>query len=105
MNVSGFLSGALIGLVAGILLAPDKGTNTRENLTNTAEKWRDMLNRMIGKADLRVDDLRSYLDQNINGLTEDVKNRILTILEESEEMAYRPSTSASSMAGMSNGLS
>jgi gas vesicle protein len=103
MNLTGFLSGAIVGLAAGILLAPDKGTNTRDNLSNTADKWRDKLNRLVGKADLRVDDLRSYLGQNINGLTDDVKNRIMTILDEAEEMAYQPGR-ASSMPAMSNGV-
>lgn len=88
--MSKFIAGALVGLIAGLLLAPDKGENTRENLANSAEKWRDKLNKLVGKTNAQLDDLRVYLDQDISGLSDDVRNRILTILDEAEEMAYNP---------------
>lgn len=89
-----FLSGAIIGFVAGILLAPDKGINTRENLAGSAARWRERLNRLTGKTATTVDDLRDYLEQDISGLSEDVRNRIFTILDEAEEMAYNPNGSS-----------
>ena len=85
--MSKFLAGALVGLVAGLLLAPDKGENTRENLANSAEKWRDKFNELLGRTSAQLDDLRAYLDKDISGLSDDVRNRILTILDEAEEMA------------------
>ena len=88
--MSKFLAGALVGLVAGLLLAPDKGENTRENLANTAEKWREKFNELLGRTTAHLDDLRAYLDKDISGLSDDVRNRILTILDEAEEMAYNP---------------
>jgi gas vesicle protein len=88
--MSKFLAGALIGLVAGLLLAPDKGENTRENLASTVDKWREKIDRLVGGGGAGLDELRDYLQQDISGLSADVRNRILTILDEAEEMAYNP---------------
>lgn len=87
---SKFLAGALLGVVAGLLLAPDKGENTRQNLSDMAGDWKDRLNRIAGRGGLSLDDLRDYLSQNIDGLSSDVKHRILTIIDETTDMAYTP---------------
>lgn len=87
---SKFLAGALLGLVAGLLLAPDKGETTRQNLADSAGKWRDKLNELSGRAGLDLEDLRVYLDRNIEGLSNDVKHRILTILDEATDNIYTP---------------
>lgn len=99
MSTSRFLASVLAGFAAGILLAPEKGANTRRNLTDTAGKLRDDFNRLTGRSITRLNDLRDYLDRDIEGLPEDVRSRILTILNEAEEMAYSRSSS------MSNGMS
>lgn len=87
---SRFLLGAAVGLVVGLLVAPDKGENTRENLADSADKLRLKFNRLVGRAENNLDDLRALLDKEVNGLSDDIKNRILTILDEAEEMSYNP---------------
>ena len=99
--MSKFLAGALVGLVAGILLAPDKGENTRENLSKTADDLRERFNKLIGRAHVKMDHLREYLEQDIDGLSESVRSRILTILDEAEEMAYKPNSTGNPV---SNGV-
>lgn len=98
MSTSRFLAGALCGLVVGLLIAPEKGTELRDDIADTATKWRDKLNRMMGKAEANLDDLRDLLEKNVDGLTEDVRHRILTILDDASEMAY------SSKDHMTNGV-
>ena len=93
MRLSGFLTGVIAGLLTGILIAPDKGQNTRDNLAETAEKWKNKINRLMGKSYRDIDDLRAFLEENIEGLTEDVRHRMTMILDEVEEMAYSADTS------------
>ena len=88
-----FLTGALLGLVAGLLIAPQKGEELREDLADTADKWKDKINRLVGRAETSLDDLKMFLDKNIDGLSDDVKHRILTIIDEAEDMAYSASAS------------
>ena len=42
-TVLGFVAGAAVGALAGILLAPDKGANTRKKISNKAEGISDSL--------------------------------------------------------------
>ena len=88
--MSKFMVGALCGLVVGLLIAPEKGEDLRNDLVNTADKWKNRLNKLAGRAEADLDDLRALLDRNIDGLSEDVKHRILTILDDATDMAYSP---------------
>jgi gas vesicle protein len=83
-----FLTGAFIGLAIGLLIAPEKGEDLRDDIADSADKLKNRFNKLIGKASANVDDLKTFLEKNIDGLNEDVKHRILTILDEASEMAY-----------------
>lgn len=98
MSTSRFLAGALVGVVVGMLIAPEKGSELREDIAETADKLKNQLDKLRGKADAKLDDLRAMLDKNIEGLSEDVKHRILTILDDASDMAY------SSTRTVSNGV-
>lgn len=87
--MSKFLTGLIVGVAAGLLLAPDSGEHTREQLTDAADKWKNKLDKLLGRTESQLEDLRQYLDKNINGLTEDAKQKILAVLDDIEEMAYR----------------
>jgi len=50
--VLGLLAGAAAGLIAGILLAPDKGSETRKNLS---QKGKDTVDNLKGKVNDLVD--------------------------------------------------
>jgi gas vesicle protein len=45
----GFLAGAAVGAIVGILLAPDKGEITRQNLADASSKLKEDLNNQIQK--------------------------------------------------------
>lgn len=87
--MSKFLTGVIVGLAAGLLLAPDSGEHTREQLTDTAGKWKGKLDKLLGRTEAELEDLRQYLSKNINGLTEETKGKVLAILDDIEDMAYR----------------
>lgn len=85
MSTSKFLTGALVGLAVGLLIAPEKGEDMRNDIADTATNWKKKLNRMMGKAGKELDDLKTLLNDEIEGLTDDVRHRILTILDESAQ--------------------
>ena len=75
----------MIGLAVGLLVAPEKGEDTREALTDTAEKWKAKFDHLMGKGNAQLEKLRAMLGNEMEGVTDDVRNRILTILEEGAE--------------------
>lgn len=52
------LTGAVAGGVAGLLLAPESGEETRKKLNKQAQKARDELNDLVEKGKSTVDDLK-----------------------------------------------
>jgi gas vesicle protein len=80
-----FLAGALIGVVTGLLLAPKRGSELRHDLSDNAEKLQKRIRRIARKTSAEVDDLRNILEDQIEGLNDDVRYRMLTILDETEE--------------------
>ncbi|WP_319805286.1 YtxH domain-containing protein [Hymenobacter latericus] len=61
------LAGASAGIVAGLLMAPDKGSATRGNLKNYAGKYGDQLNDTLSK-------LGTQLDTSFKSLTEKLED-------------------------------
>ena len=62
--VGAFLGGALAGAAIGILIAPDKGSNTRENISNTVEDFLKKHNIKLKRKDVGdlVEDLEAVTD-------------------------------------------
>ena len=70
----GFVAGAAVGALAGILFAPDKGSQTRKNITN--------------KAGDISDSLKSSFDDFIDGL----KSAYTGSKEDANELGERAKT-------------
>jgi len=77
-----FLNGLLLGVGIGLLVAPEKGEDIRANLSDATQKWRDQLNRLLGRGGARLDDLRTFLDSEIDGMNDDARGKISKILDE-----------------------
>jgi gas vesicle protein len=72
----GFVAGAAVGALAGILLAPDKGSNTRKKIAGKAEDVSDSLK---SSYDDFVDKLKkAYTDskEDAEEMTEKVKTQV-----------------------------
>ena len=80
--MSRFMTGLLMGIGLGVLLAPEKGAETRESLAETAGNLKDKFNQFVGRAGARMDDLKAMLEDGVEGLSDDVRSRIRTILDE-----------------------
>ncbi len=80
-----FITGVLLGVGVGLLLAPEKGEDTREAIADTAGQLRDKFNKLVGKAGAHLEDVKKMLASEVSGLSDDVRSRINTILEEAGE--------------------
>jgi gas vesicle protein len=99
MKTSGFLAGALVGVAAGLLLAPRTGEDLRNEMADTAEKWKNKFAKLTGKTAAELSDLRDMLEYEVTGLSDDVRYRLLTILEESEKSAHKMKSAVAAELG------
>ena len=77
-----FMTGLLMGVGIGMLLAPEKGEDTRESIAETAGNLKDKFNRLVGRAGAHIDDLKGMLENEVSGLSDEVRTRIRTILDQ-----------------------
>lgn len=85
--MSKFTIGLLAGVAIGLLVAPEPGEETRQTLADTASKWRDQFNKLMGRAGAGIDDLRTMLETQIEGLNDDAKSKIAAILDDADAAA------------------
>lgn len=79
-----FMTGLLLGVGIGMLFAPQKGADTRESLADSASKLREQIDKLVGRGARELDELKTLLDQEINGLSDELRNRIRNLVEEEE---------------------
>jgi len=88
MSTTKFLSGALAGLATGVmvglLVAPDSGEETRKKIRYTAGNWRYRISRIVGKGSDDLAELKRVFEHEVTGLKEDVRERILHLIDESK---------------------
>ena len=73
-----------MGIVAGLLLAPQKGEELREDIADNAKKLKKNLYKMAGKGAAELADLKDLLSEEVDGLSESMRHRLLTMLNEAE---------------------
>lgn len=69
----GFLAGAVTGAVAGIILAPDKGKNTRQNIANKASQFKDDVGATVLKGVYKFNSLKESAFSLINKYGDETK--------------------------------
>jgi len=83
----GILAGAAIGAVAGILLAPDKGSETRkklssktgdlaDNVKNSFGEFIDQVKNTYSKAEGHMEDLEQTTRAKMSGVKDDFKTSV-----------------------------
>ena len=74
----GFIAGAAAGAVAGLLLAPEKGSDTRKLVAEKAKKYKaDLEKELSGK----VDDLKEFVNESVD----EMKNKISKAEKKAQE--------------------
>jgi len=96
MSTSKFFAGVIVGAVAGLLLAPQKGEDLRNDIADSAEKWKKKFYRISGQTVAEMEDLRDMLEDEVAGLSDDIRFRLLTILDETESSASKMKSAVTS---------
>jgi gas vesicle protein len=83
----GTLSAMVAGVAIGLLLAPAKGSETRQKIADSASNLKKKLRKMRGKANEELDELKEVFEHEVGGLKDDVRERVLRLIEKSR-MGY-----------------
>jgi gas vesicle protein len=81
----GVLSALVAGVAIGVLIAPAKGSETRQKISDSAEELKRKLRRLRGQAADELDELKSVLETEAGGLKDDVRERVLKLIEASKK--------------------
>jgi gas vesicle protein len=85
MSLQRLFTAALSGIVIGILIAPAKGTETRKKLSDSADSLKDKFRRMRGTTNEELAELHQVFENEISGLREDVREKVLKRIEVSKK--------------------
>ena len=82
--IIGTISGLLAGLSIGLLMAPASGTETRANISNKAGKVKGKIKTAFGASKTELDELKNVFANQIEGLEEDVREKVLKLIDASK---------------------
>ncbi|MDE3125896.1 MAG: YtxH domain-containing protein [Bacteroidota bacterium] len=85
----GILSGVAAGVAIGLLTAPAKGSETRKKIADAADDLKHKLRHLRGQANSELDELKAVIEQESAGLRDDVRERILKLVEASRTSFHR----------------
>ena len=77
----GTLSGIAVGVAVGFLIAPAKGSDTRKKIVDATDNIKKKLQHLRGHAADELDDLKEVFEKEADGLKDDVRQRVLTLIE------------------------
>jgi gas vesicle protein len=80
----GTLSGLAVGLAVGFLTAPAKGSDTRQQIADATDNIKKKFLHLRGQAADELDELKEVFEQEVAGLKDDVRQRVLTLIEASK---------------------
>lgn len=76
----GTLSGLAAGVAIGLLIAPDKGSETRAKIADTASSFKKKLQKLRGTTADELDELKDVFEHEVSGLKDDVRERVLSLI-------------------------
>lgn len=81
-----FTLGILTGLSVGLLIAPDKGEETRKKLSCTAHSLKKKFDDLFGEGDEDFQELKSSLDDKTVEFTDELRKKLLKFINKSEKI-------------------
>ena len=80
--ILGILGAAAAGLVVGMLIAPEKGSELRRNLKATADDWVDELSNWVGKGKEYIDEVRNRASEEVSNLQDTGEEELDTMKDD-----------------------
>ncbi len=80
----GTLSGLVAGIAIGLLTAPAKGQETRQKIVDSAVNLKKKIIRLTGRTADELDELKEIFENEVDGLGDDVRERVLKLIEASK---------------------
>jgi gas vesicle protein len=77
----GTLAGLAAGLAIGFLTAPDKGTETRRKITDSADDIKNRIRRFRNTGAEELTELSNIFKNEVHGIQDDVRRRVLDLIE------------------------
>jgi gas vesicle protein len=81
----GTFSALAAGIAIGLLVAPAKGSETRQKISDSAETLKRKLRRIRHSAGSELDELKDVFENEVDGLKDDVREKILKLIEASKK--------------------
>lgn len=80
----GTVAGVVAGAVAGMLLAPQSGEETLQQIADTSDNVKKKVRKWTKKSLADLEDLREVFSEEIVGLKDDVRDRVLNLIDETK---------------------
>lgn len=80
--ILGILGAAAAGLVVGMLIAPEKGSDMRRNLKQTADGWLDEVSNWIDKGKEYIDEVKNRASEEVSSLESQAEEGIDTLKDD-----------------------
>lgn len=85
----GTVAGIVAGAVAGVLLAPQSGEETRLQLAESSDDIKRKIRNWTSNSLEELDDLKNVFSEEVVGLKEDVRHRVLKLIDETKSSYKR----------------
>jgi gas vesicle protein len=85
MSLQRLFTATLSGIVIGILIAPDKGSETRKKLSTSVDNIKDKIRRIRGTTNEELEELHQVFEHEITGLRDDIREKVLRLIEVSKK--------------------
>jgi gas vesicle protein len=82
----GTISGIVAGAVVGLILAPQSGKETREQIAKKANDLKKKMADFASQSAGNLDELQDIFKTEIAGLSNDVRERVLRLIKESKSV-------------------